>query len=149
MTNTAAPNAASLVLTDAPDAADEALLEAGLAAYNEQKVGYRDARPLAALLKDPETGGTLGGMIGRTSYGLLFIDTVWLPDSARGQDIGTRLLAMMETEAIARGCKAGFLMTVTFQAPEFYARFGWTEFGRAHCDPPDTARVLMTKTLAP
>lgn len=137
----------NLVVTDAPDDADEALLEAGLAAYNEKAVGYRDARPLAALLKDPATGDTLGGMIGRTSYGLLFIDKVWLPESARGQDIGTKLLAMMEAEGIARGCKSGFLMTVTFQAPQFYARFGWREIGRAHCDPPGTARVLMTKTF--
>ncbi len=137
----------NLVVTDAPTDADETLLEAGLAAYNEKTVGYRDARPLAALLKDPATGATLGGMIGRTSYGLLFIDKVWLPDTARGQDIGTKLLAMMEAEGIARGCKQGFLMTVTFQAPEFYARFGWQEIGRAHCDPAGHSRILMTKTL--
>jgi GNAT superfamily N-acetyltransferase len=137
----------TLIVTDAPTDADEALLEDGLAAFNEQKVGYRDARPLAALLKDPTTGATLGGMLGRTSYGLLFIEKVWLPDSARGQDTGTKLLAMMEKEAIARGCKHGFLMTVSFQAPEFYGRFGWRETGRLHCDPPGTARILMTKAL--
>ena len=44
-------------------------------------------------------------MTGRTSYGLLFIDLVYLPEDQRGQDIGSRLLAMMEHEAIARGCK--------------------------------------------
>jgi GNAT superfamily N-acetyltransferase len=137
----------SLVVTDAPVDADSAVLEAGLAVFNEKAVGYRDARPLAALLKDDATGETLGGMIGRTSYGLLFIDKVWLPDTVRGQDTGTRLLAMMEAEAVARGCSAGFLMTLTFQAPGFYARFGWREIGRAHCDAPGSARVLMTKVL--
>jgi len=138
----------SLVLTDAPSDDDEAVLESGLAAFNESVVGYRDAKPLAALLQDEASGATLGGMLGRTSYGLLFIDKVWLPDSARGQDLGTKLLTMMEAEAVARGCKAGFLMTITFQAPGFYARFGWREIGRAHCDPAGTARVLMTKAFA-
>ncbi len=138
-----------LALTDQPTDDDETIIEQGLDAFNEQKVGYRDSRPLAALLKDPETGATLGGMIGRTSYGLLFVNTVYLPEDQRGQDIGSRLLALMEQEAIARGCKAGFLLTITFQAPGFYGRHGWTEFGRIACDPPGTARVFMTKALCP
>lgn len=56
-----------LTLTDAPTAADSAVVAAGLAEYNEHKVGYRDWRPLAALLRDPRTGETIGGMIGKTS----------------------------------------------------------------------------------
>lgn len=137
-----------LMLTDAPSAGDSAVLSAGLADYNEQKAGYRDWRPLAALLQDPQTGETLGGMIGRTSYGLLFIDMVYLPETVRGQAIGSRLLATMEHEGIARGCKSAFLFTITWQAPGFYERHGWTEFGRIHCEPGESARVFMMKTLS-
>ena len=54
---------------------------------------------------------------------------------------------MMEQEGARRGCKSAFLLTITFQAPGFYQRHGWTEFGRIACDPPGTARVFMTKTL--
>jgi GNAT superfamily N-acetyltransferase len=86
-------------------------------------------------------------MIGRTSYGLLFIDTVFLPESARGLDLGSKLLAMMEQEGINRGCQSGFLYTITFQAPGFYARHGWQAFGRIACDPPGTERVFMTKSF--
>jgi GNAT superfamily N-acetyltransferase len=136
-----------LALTDQPAASDETVISTGLADYSETKAGYRDWRPLAALLRDPATGETLGGMIGRTSYGLLFIDLVYLPEIMRGQDIGGKLLRMMEDEGARRGCKSGFLLTITFQAPGFYARHGWTEFGRIACDPPGTARVFMTKTL--
>lgn len=136
-----------LMLTDQPSDADEKVIGDGLADYNTQQTGYRDWRPLAALLRDPDTGATLGGMIGRTSYGLLFIDLVFLPESARGQDVGTRLLQMMEDEGARRGCKAAFLLTITYQAPGFYQRHGWTEFGRIACDPAGTARVFMTKTL--
>jgi GNAT superfamily N-acetyltransferase len=137
-----------LILTDAPTQGDHDLISTGLADYNELKTGYRDWRPLAALLRDPGTGETLGGMIGKTSYGLLFIDLVYLPEDARGQDIGSRLLAMVEREGAARGCREAFLFTITWQAPGFYERHGWTEFGRIRCDPPGQARVFMTKTLS-
>ena len=137
-----------LALTDAPLESDADIISKGLADFNELKAGYRDWRPLAALARDPDTGETLGGMVGRTSYGLLFIDTVWLPDGIRGQDIGGRLLLLMEQEGFDRGCRSGFLYTITFQAPGFYQRHGWTEFGRIPCDPAGTARVFMTKTLS-
>src|ERR1700712_4473323 len=136
-----------LTLTDAPTDADQAVISSGLADYNTEKAGYRDWRPLAALLRDPQTGATLGGMIGRTSYGLLFIDLVYLPETMRGQDIGSKLLGMMEQEGAQRGCKSAFLYTITYQAPAFYERHGWIEFGRIACDPPGAARVFMTKTL--
>ena len=136
-----------LTLTDQPTEADANVISSGLAEYNVSKTGYRDWRPVAALLRDPDTGETLGGMAGKTSYGLLFIDMVYLPEDMRGQDIGSRLLTMMEQEGIARGCISAFLFTMTHQAPAFYARHGWTEFGRIACDPPGTARIFMTKTL--
>lgn len=136
-----------LILTDAPAEFEERIISTGLADYNEWKTGYRDWRPLAALVRDPDTGETLGGMIGRTSYGLLFIDLVFLPERMRGHDIGSRLLTMMEQEGNDRGCKAGFLYTTTWQAPGFYERHGWSEFGRIPCDPPGHARIFMTKTL--
>lgn len=138
-----------IVLTDAPTDADEVVIGDGLARYNEEQTGYRDYRPLAVLVKDPVTSETIGGMYGRTSYGLLFIDLVFLPASLRGQALGTRLLAMMEAEAIARGCQSGFLLTITFQAPEFYARHEWEEFGRIPCDPPGAARVFFRKFFKP
>jgi GNAT superfamily N-acetyltransferase len=138
-----------LTLTDMPTPKDEALVEQGLADFNEQQTGYRDWRALAALARDPDTGETLGGMIGRTSYGLMFIDTVFLPEALRGQDLGSRLLAIMEEEGARRGCQMGFLYTITFQAPEFYVRHGWQEFGRVACHPPGSARVFMSKKLRP
>jgi GNAT superfamily N-acetyltransferase len=137
-----------LILTDQPTDTDEHVIQSGLADYNAQKTGYRDWSPLAALLRDPDSGETLGGMIGRTSYGLLFIDLVYLPETMRGQDIGGKLLQMMEQEAAQRGCLSAFLFTITYQAPGFYERHGWTEFGRIACDPPGTARIFMTKTLS-
>jgi GNAT superfamily N-acetyltransferase len=136
-----------LVLTDAPSADDVAVITGGLTDFNVAKTGYVDREPLVALARDPATGATLGGMLGRTLYGSLTIETVFLPETLRGHDLGAELLRMMEAEAIRRGCKSGVLVTMTFQAPGFYARHGWQEFGRVPCDPPGSARVFMTKSL--
>jgi GNAT superfamily N-acetyltransferase len=89
----------------------------------------------------------LGGLSGRTYLGLLFIDLVFLPGDIRGRNLGARMLAMAEAEARRRGCTAAVLYTITFQAPAFYARHGYQEFGRIPCAPPGTARVFRTKDL--
>jgi len=134
-----------LTLTDAPEAAALAVIDDGLREYNRAAAGYVDHRPLAVLLVDPATGATIGGLSGRTSLGGLFIDLVFVPEALRGRDLGTRLVELAEVEARRRGCRAGVLYTISFQAPGFYERLGWRVFGEIPCDPPGTSRVFMTK----
>jgi GNAT superfamily N-acetyltransferase len=137
-----------IVLTDTPTAADDAVIDCGLAGFNAEHSDYYDKRTLAVLARDPASGQTLGGVLGRTSLGLLLIDLVYLPKTLRGQDIGSRMLGMAEQEAVHRGCRSATVMTISFQAPGFYERRGWREFGRVPCDPPGTFRVFMSKTLS-
>lgn len=85
-----------IVISDTLDSTFETLLDIGLATFNEQMTGYNDRQPLAVELKDPETGQVLGGISGRTSLGLLFIDLFYLPDSLRGAGAGARLLQACE-----------------------------------------------------
>lgn len=136
-----------LILTDAPGERAEAIIDEGLSAYNRDQAGYVDARPLAVLTRDPESGEVLGGLLGRTTLGLFFVDLIHLPDAVRGQGLGSRVLAMAEQEAIRRGCTAATLFTIHFQAPGFYARHGWREVGRIECDSPGHTRIYMSKRL--
>lgn len=117
--------------------------------YNDELVGYADRRPLAVLIQDPATSAILGGAIGRTSLGLLFLDLFHLPASLRGAGLGSRILRMFEHEGHRRGCRTAVLYTISFQAPGFYERHGWRRFGEIPCDPPGTSRIFMTKTLSP
>jgi GNAT superfamily N-acetyltransferase len=135
------------VVTDAPDNLLKTVIDDGLKAYNLEQAGYADGRPLAIAIRDPATGKPIGGMLGRTSLGVLFVDLVFLPKDMRGQDLGSRMLSAMESEGKRRGCKSGVLFTISFQAPGFYEKHGWREFGRIPCEPPGTSRVFMTKTL--
>ena len=125
----------------------EAIIGNGLSEYNRLKTGYVDGRDLPVILRRNSTDEILGGLLGRTTLGLLFIDLVYLPDETRGRGIGARMLDMAEKEAIARGCTASVLFTITFQAPEFYKRHGYRELGRVEVAPPGATRVCMTKQL--
>jgi GNAT superfamily N-acetyltransferase len=137
----------TILVTDVVDHATEEAISGGLGRFNEAQSGIGDLRPLAVILKDPESGETLGGAIGRTSLGLLFLDLFFLPQTLRGAGLGTQILRMFEDEGRRRGCCSAVLYTISFQAPEFYARHGWTRFGEIPCDPPGTSRIFMTKSL--
>jgi len=137
-----------VTVTDAPSQAARVLISDGLDGHNRDQAGYWDGTPLAVLVCDPGTGAVLGGLTGRTSLGLAFIDLVYLPPPLRSRGLGTQVLQRAEAEARRRGCRAGVLYTITFQAPEFYARHGWEEFGRVDCNPPGTARVFFRKSFA-
>jgi GNAT superfamily N-acetyltransferase len=136
-----------LTLTDEPGEEFHELLSEGLNSHNHEQAGYADRRSLGVIVSDAETGKPIGGVLGRTSFGLLFIDLVYLPEALRGRDIGRRIIEMAEMEARRRGCRSAVLYTISFQAPRFYEKLGWRVFGEIPCDPPGTSRVFMTKTL--
>jgi len=138
----------TLVLTDAATPEDESVIRDGLGAYNFEKAGYRDYRPLAVLVSDPDTGGVVGGLYGSTSMGLLRIDRFFLPETLRKRGLGSRILREAEKEGVRRGCSRAVLSTLSFQAPGFYQRQGWEVLGRIDCDPPGHTRFMMTKKLA-
>ena len=137
----------TILVTDIVDRAAEAAIGGGLTRFNEDQSGIGDLRPLGVILKDPDSGETLGGAIGRTSLGLLFLDLFFVPQTMRGAGLGTQVLRMFEDEGRRRGCRSAVLYTISFQAREFYARNGWTRFGEIPCDPPGTSRIFMTKSL--
>jgi GNAT superfamily N-acetyltransferase len=130
------------------DARAKAIIGEGLAAFNEERAGYWDRCALAVLAHDADGKTVIGGLLGRTALGLLFIDVFFLPETLRGRGIGSRIVRLAEEEAIRRGCRASVLYTIRFQAPGFYERLGYRVFGRIPCDPPGTARVFMTRELA-
>ena len=138
-----------IVVTDVVDARAGAVISDGLDRFNDEVTGYGDRRPLAVVARDSETGEPVGGAIGRSSLGLLFLDLFYLPRSLRGSGLGTKVLRLFEEEGRRRGCRAAVLYTISFQAPEFYARNGWRRFGEIACDPAGTSRVFMTKDLEP
>ena len=117
-----------LALEDAPAPEDVELVRAGLRQFNLARTRADDARPLMVFLRGP-AGQVVGGLTGMTFWGWLAIDHLWVREDARGRGYGARLVQMAEEEAVARGCRRALLDTMSFQAPEFYRKLGYQEFG--------------------
>ena len=136
-----------VTLIDTPDQDAESKAEAALYRHNAEKTGLADRVPIGAKLTDPASGKVLGGVWGRTELGLLFLDMFYLPEDVRGRSLGGRLLSAVEAEAEKRGCKRAVVEASSFQAPGFYERHGYEEFGRVEFGIPGHARVFLRKSL--
>jgi len=137
----------AITLTDAPEPDESAVITDGLRAYNETQARW-DGGPLAIFVRDPQTKKVVGGLLGRTSLGLMTVERFFLPEGLRRDRLGSRILAMAEEEGRRRGCSRAVLSTIHFQAPGFYAKQGWEVAARIDCEPPGHTRFYMTKKLS-
>lgn len=136
-----------IVISDSAEPEFEAMIAQGLDEFNEQVAGMGDRRALNVIVRDSASDEVLGGAVGRTSLGLAFLDLFHLPDSLRGLGLGTQILEAFEEEARQRGCGSAVLYTISFQAPGFYEKNGWTRFGEISSERQGISRVFMTKKL--
>jgi ribosomal protein S18 acetylase RimI-like enzyme len=123
------------------------VLRDGLDRFNQASPFGRDRvkRPLAVWLR--ERGRILGGVYGDTHHSWLYLSYLWVDEALRSQGWGRRLVESFEVEGVARGCRAAWVDTYDFQAPRFYERLGYVEFGRLEDFPPGSARVFYWKEL--
>jgi len=136
-------------VTDELDPADAAVITDGLVAYDLGQAGYYDFRPLAVFVRDRQTGKVVGGLHGRSEFGLVYVAWFFLPESLRRSQIGSRALAMAEEEGRRRGCTRIALTTLSVQAPDFYQKQGYDVAATIDCDPPGLTRYYMMKRLVP
>lgn len=140
-------NTPPIEISDQPNPEAERILGSGLAAFNESITGYKDRRPLMVLIKDPATDQVIGGITGKTTLGMAFLDLFHLPEHLRGSGLGSQMLQAFEDEALRRGCRNAVLYTLSFQAPGFYEKHGWVRFGEIPCAPEGSSRVFLSKPL--
>ena len=84
-------------------------------------------RQIPAHLATDDSGQNQGGLWMRVRHRWLFLDLFVLAAKARRGGTGTRILAMAEDAARARGCTGIWLDTYGFQAPDFYRRHGYQQ----------------------
>ena len=78
----------TITLTDAPEDGERTVVMDGLRAYNEERAGVSDARQLAILARDPDTGELIGSLLGRSYLGLLTVERFFLPENLRHGGLG-------------------------------------------------------------
>src|SRR5947207_13644202 len=107
------------VADDELDPAEVAVITDGLRAYYLDQTGYYDFRPLAVFVRDPQTGKVVGGLHGRSEFGLVYVAWFFLPEDLRRARIGSRVMAMAEEEGRRRGCTQIGLTTVQDEDSEY------------------------------
>lgn len=124
----------------------EAILKP-LVAYNRSHTGEMPFETVGILLRDPATQAVVGGLYGKISCGWLFIELLSIPDALRTQGTGTRLMQTAEALARQKSCVGIWLDTFSFQAPGFYRKLGFSEFGHIADYPPGHQRHFFQKRL--
>lgn len=117
----------------------------GLTLHNTQMKPDPDAGPVTLVVHN-EDGAVCAGLIGRTAWGWLRIDKVWVSDELRGTGLGKQLVERAERIAKDRGCRGAHLDTLEFQAPGFYSSLGYSAFGQLE-NYPDGPHQFFAKEL--
>jgi GNAT superfamily N-acetyltransferase len=136
----------ALVVGDADSGLRETL-DAEINAFNAAVTGQADGRLLCVSARG-DGGDLRAGLFGWTWGGCGYVELLWVREDHRGQGLGTRLLAAAEQEIRRRGCSQVALSTHSFQAPGFYARFGYRECGRTPSYPRGHDQIHLVKQLS-
>jgi GNAT superfamily N-acetyltransferase len=113
---------------------------AGLSAYNAARIGPRNSEPLTISLRDDD-GAIVGGLVGELKWQWLYVDLIWIGEAHRGKGHGQALVAMAEQAARDHGARGVHLATMSLQAPDFYPRLGYREWGRMEDYPVAGHRI--------
>jgi ribosomal protein S18 acetylase RimI-like enzyme len=88
-----------------------------------------------------------GGLMGNVNRGWAYVAVLAVDEKLRGQGWGEKLMSQAEAWAMENNCAGIWLDTFSFQAPKFYKKLGFTEFGRLPNFPDDQIRHFFKKEL--
>jgi len=104
---------------------DEALFVGkNLVEYNSKHATNGAYEEINLVYKN-ENDEIVAGLNATLRWNWLDIDILWVSDSSRGQGLGQSLLQEAEQIARAKPCTFIKLNTFSFQAPEYYKKFGY------------------------
>jgi GNAT superfamily N-acetyltransferase len=101
---------------------------------------------LTASLRDG-SGKLVGGLVGVTHWGWLYVRWLWVAEVYRGAGEGTKLLAAAESEARLRGCRGAYIDTFDPRARQLYERNGYVFFGELPHFPVGHSRYFLRKVF--
>lgn len=133
-------------LSAEPAPEERAAILRGLVAFNDERFGPSDISQLAVTIRD-EAGEPVGGLWGRTTYGWLYVELLFVPEALRGQGLGAALMSQAEAEARRRGVGQGWIDCFGEANRGFYEARGYEVFGALPGMPPGETRYFLKKTL--
>jgi GNAT superfamily N-acetyltransferase len=137
-------NPSAIDPTDAPAPGTYEAIFQALDACSRHLIGPARPRVLVIPIRD-DAGVVRGGLWGCTMFEWLHVQMLVVPESLRGQGIGSALMALAEMEARARGCRGMHVDTFSFQAESFYRKLGFSLFGVLEDFPPGHKQLYFCK----
>lgn len=108
-------------------------------------ISYED---ITVLERGP-WGSIVGGAKAYVDEGYAYVGWLWVRQDCRGRGLGTRIMKKIEDEALRHNARTVWLTTMSYEAPGFYARNGYTEFTQFEGGPNGHARIGFRKKLSP
>ncbi|MEL3971537.1 GNAT family N-acetyltransferase [Rossellomorea oryzaecorticis] len=117
--------------------------------YNMSSIDEKVKTPLekvSFVIRD-DHDEIVGGVVGETFWHHLHIDYLWVAEEYRKEGYGVKLIERLEDYARGKGCYLAVLDTFSFQAPDFYKKLGYREFGVLEGFPKGSRQHFMEKRL--
>ena len=122
----------SFDLESQPAQSDVSVLEHGLFAYEEARLGDPEHGHFSIFVRDP-VGRVRAGADCHAMWRRLFLKTLWVEEGLRRRGLGKRLMDSVEHEAVSRRCRSVWLTALGDPACNFYLKLGYRVFG-THLD---------------
>ena len=114
--------------------------------FNNTVVGP-DNHELLNIVEYDSKGNVIAGILGGTYWGWMHLDILWVDEKYRKSGIGSRLLKAAEEEAVRRGCHSVHVDTMSWQAPDFYKKYGYRIIGELENIPEGNKKYHLVKNL--
>ena len=128
---------------------DQAFIREHLIDYNRKKLPEHVDTPygkVTYVVKD-DNDHIQGGISAHYNWGRMQIDFLWVDDQIRQKGIGKELLERIEHYALQKGCTLLIVDTFSFQAPDFYKKYGFSVFGMIQDQPTGHHQYFLQKRI--
>jgi GNAT superfamily N-acetyltransferase len=112
------------IISKIPTQQEIQFLEDMIYNFNAEKTNRDDGEFFSKLIYDSNTN-IIAGITGWTWADACEITMLWVQQDYRNKRYGELLLKAAEAEAEKKKCKSIILRTYSFQAPQFYQKYGY------------------------
>ena len=89
----------------------------------------------------------MAGVVATAHWGKLYVRLLWVHPDYRSRSLGNQLMAWAEERGREMGCVSTVVDTMSFQAPDFYAKLGYRRFGQSDGYEGSASRYYFEKCL--
>lgn len=132
-------------ITNTPSAEEVKLIADNVIQFGRASNPNGGAMPIVCLVHD--RGELVAGGTGRTEFGRLFVNYLWVAEPLRCRGLATQILANLEREAQTRGCHDALIETLLDPVAAFYQRLGYRCIASLADYSGPVTRYTLVKTL--